>query len=170
MDKAHLGTATRRPRVHVYLSDEAYEYLCEQAEVYQYISSARNRHKSGFSDYIAALSRCKFQDTRTQDIRDSDLPRLESGHLPYWNTDTPRKARFIAMTNDTQERLRTVALDIGITNVNRPDSVDIPRSPISAMLEAVGIKWLTPVSMIPNPHPPLSINKKFRSRPYNQYQ
>lgn len=140
--------------LYLYLSDDAVAFLKRQAKDYSYISRHAHNNSRGFGDYIVALASCKFIDTRPYDVKQMDMPLLESGELPEWSLSLQRKPVLVKVTDDAVAKLRETALHFGITNKLRADSADLKYSPVSAMLEAVGIGWLSPVDMPVCTHPP----------------
>lgn len=74
------------------------------------------------------------------------MQRLAAGFMPYWRlSEEPRNRYSLALPADVQLALYKIADMFLITNHLREDSYGKHDSMISAVLEAIGIEYLTPI-------------------------
>lgn len=115
----------------VNISDEAYNHLISDATRYGYIPNKMSGNARGLHLFIANLATLSYTDTR---------PPIYSDE---WSKLTPRPTRLIRMTETTAAALLTLAFNHNISNRFHPQG---PLSYISAVLEAIGLRFLSPTT------------------------
>lgn len=134
----------------VYLTNEATNHLVKVASQNDYVLSLEG-HRRGFSNFIEAIAKLPYKDARPAYIKETDVYLLKAGRLPLWfkYDYEPRMAVKIIINNDTVDRLIGLATEFGISNFRRRSSFREYTSLVSAVLEAIGTRWLVPISSIP---------------------
>lgn len=164
-------TPLRQPHRNVTLSDETWEYLNQQTELYKY--NGRATHL-GVSIYLLALLDAN---PTPQDWRDNrpnaepDLPeyndaRVEQNKLPTWTDDDfndnlniyGRRRRPRSLPTRKLEvilqRLEPIALAHHLTPTFEQRDILKRRAWATAALEAIGLQYLVPKNPpTPNPQP-----------------
>lgn len=139
---ATLGTTKEKVQTYMlFLSDQAFEGLREQAKEAQFIRGDTNAY--GLGQYLTALAPHTLYDTRPYQLRNVDATMLSTNRLPVWAGELPRRRRSISFPPSTLTILATHARNLGIVNPRVPTSLLRPNSLASVVLEAIGIGWLT---------------------------
>lgn len=125
-----------------YLSTEAWSTLLDQARTKNFLSKTAVYKSVNLHKYLEWLSVQDFYDARPKEIRDSDIPRMASGRMPYWSLEDERFPHRIVISGKTQREFLDLATKYLISNHRRVDSTALATSQISAVLEAIGIGWL----------------------------
>ena len=146
-----------------YISDQAFAHIVTLAREQEYILPSADQRVHGISTFCNKLSECIFIDTRPLDIQKAAIDAMEhSVFLQYgWTMQYPRRQRTLTLTPLTLQNFLNLSLKLGITPPNKPNALFQPtpiiqhniRTFAAAVLEAIGIEWLTPN---PSPFPPFS--------------
>jgi len=107
----------------------------------------------GISTFLNVLAYSEFVDTRSPDIRRRHELELETRHNPEWRLYRPRfnvkSPRYVTLYAGAAERYVEIARSVGILGKFRRGGPRKRSQPsiVSSVLEAVGCKLLTPVSI-----------------------
>lgn len=149
-----------------FISDRAYDILTQYGQRQGYIKLPTNTKEAanranGMSAFLEALPYTSFEDTRPQLVRQRHQEEIKHNRAPSWTGYYSRRQRQITLTEQAMEKYIMIAISLNIITpepyaVGGPSRLTfIPT--ISLVLEAIGLKWLTPVSF------PLKGNSRFPS-------
>lgn len=163
-------------QAHVHITDAAWEHLGKQRDLYGYHGNGGKNNGThpgrtmGMSVYLKALFTVNplhtdWTDTRPQEAKSADLARLTHNKFPIWHDEGElnieirghRRARPKRSLNaEDVDFILPIAVPIarhyGITAIMGTQTA--PRARLSALLEAIGLQWLTPKHAPPyNPMP-----------------
>lgn len=124
-----------------YISDLAYDALCQQAKDYGY-STISSR---GLRDYIFELSRIRLADNRPSYLISDSYRLLKQGKWPVWHMNDAAKPRRISLRDSAIQNLNTLAVEFGIHERQH----DGPNPIAAAVLEAIGLGFLKPIGPVP---------------------
>lgn len=154
-DSPHALPSVGPKQTYVNLTVDAWEALQRAMTYHAYKGRGPGQ---GTGAYLEALltanpAPSNWRDTRPEDLRNSDLARLQAGLLPLWFEDNVRHIQVKA----DQRSIRTdVFARIAPTLVSLSDHFGIKsrtqsntRSDANCVLEAIGLKHLTPVNNPP---------------------
>lgn len=129
-----------------YLSDEAYELLCNVAVQNGFMRPGAIR-KAGISRFLNKLAYFNLNDTRPEEIRESDEEYIAARRVPVWRPNIPRRIRILDLSEAAIEQYVTHAIKFRIV-MQRPyiggPSWRSFNAIVAATLEAIGSGWLTP--------------------------
>lgn len=130
-----------------YLSEKAYGLLVTKAMEGGFVNE-NSKSKVGISKFINILSRGTFTDTRPGGLSEDDEYLISMRRTPTWSTGLyTRTARTLDISENTKIRLGILALDFRIFMGRYYRGGPYYKSPVSiggAVLEAIGLKYLTP--------------------------
>lgn len=180
---------TNQTQVHI--SDTAWEHLADQRDFYGYAGRGGNNGQTynarttGLSVYLVALFRANptpqhWTDTRPAHLQAADLARLTHNKFPIWHDEAalntppylghrvarPRRNLNTEDYDAITPAAVTIARHFHITAI-MGDQLK-PRARVSALLEAIGLRFLTPLH--PPAHNLLPRNEKRSKRKHANYR
>jgi len=132
------------------ISDQAYEGLCEHAKAYGYIQGQLTA--KGVGGFLDALAHGAYKDTRPEDVREAASGvRIKRSHQLttqinvawLWSLEYTKQRYRISLEPNSIAFYINLADQFGIA----PYLSTLTR--ISAVFEAIGISWLTPLNWPP---------------------
>jgi hypothetical protein len=150
-----------------YISNPAYDEIVYRAVAGLYVKPGL-RVARGLSVFIEDLSKCALSDARPPDIRELDRLRQLDRRMGYWSMEEPRIPRSLELSMPTLARFLMHAFRLGMAT-NNPRMRGGPRqnslfSATSAVLEAIGTKWITVDSWPTLPELPRAQERFIRKR------
>lgn len=131
------------------ISDIAYNHLVRLATDTGFVKSGAV-HKIGISRFTERLSYRRMIDTRPRSIKGADRELLRIGRVPVWKRHYQRWARTLNLSEEAIERYCRIAIEhrivIGRGYKGGPNWKSAT-SIVGAVLEAIGLGWLTPTSL-----------------------
>ena len=131
--------------VTLYISDDAYNVLVEQARMAGFVKSDIARGMSGYIEWL--MLHCTFTDTRPDDVKQADRDMMSQGYAPEWRMYGPRRRRNIKLSAGAMATASAEAVSLTIAHhparrmLGAPSYMDGPAC-MSAILEALGTDWL----------------------------
>lgn len=131
----------------LYISDEAYDTLCEQARLAGHIHPSNYTNSKGIRHYVEWLVRQRLIDNRPPYIRETDQEMLNEGMSPEWRLYGPRRRRTMVLTDATLVDASKWAMLLGIAYtphrriIGAPTYLDGAQC-VAAILEAIGSNWI----------------------------
>lgn len=152
---------------HIRLSNTAWRGLIARATKAGYIRGLTARGLGKFMcDLIDANPTPDlWHDTRPDNIKQFDVPALESGHYAMWDTDEVREVRSVLITPEYQRRTADLARAMAIARDSQGMRALTTTSRVSEFWEAFGLLWLTHTF-----EPSFNYRQKSRSDKYNKVQ
>jgi hypothetical protein len=144
-----------------YVSDKAYGHLVILAQQCGYVKWGSGRVK-GLSQFINDLAHTTFYDTRPDLVKERHRDEMRMGRAPTWLHTRTRRMRSLQLDEYTIKKFVEVALQVGIIRPE-PDVIGsvsriTPGPTVALVLEAIGLRWITP-STLP-PMKPLNESRK----------
>lgn len=138
----------------IYLTDEAWEWLKQTGHAYKYMRAAKNARNVNV--FIAALSTLSYTDTRPLNLADTDqwwkgynMPRRRGILVP---DDVAQRFKALADLHGIAPRRSQKAIVYGLrARVGEYPDTYGPNAYVAAVVEAIGLRWLTPAEPIPAP-------------------
>ena len=120
-------------------------------EAYRFYNTHASKHK--ISEFIKRLSEQEFIDTRPEEFKLADEPRLEANLLPFWYHRYPRYSRCLRLTIYTINNLVNIAVKFNLNKeLKNPTTLNYTTNAlVSLTLEVIGQQMLTPVQMPDKP-------------------
>lgn len=133
-----------------YISDHSYQNLTQMGQRQGYIRlQAARAH--GMTDFLDALSKSNFQDTRPNHVKIRHESEIRNFRAPTWTSYFQRRTRLLSISDEAMARFIQIALSFGIIEpkpfaVGGPSRLTmIPTT--SLVLEGIGLGWITPVNL-----------------------
>lgn len=147
--------ADKTPVHSYYLSERAYNSLIVMAQHQRYLPFGTRRAK-GLSEFLNDLSSFSLEDTRPPLVLRRHREEERRNRAPTWVHTRLRRSRPLKLTDAAIENYVGCAYVFGIIR-NDPFAIGGPRRTtpyptVAFVLEAIGLKWLTPVDL-PNKLP-----------------
>ena len=148
---AHEGvrmSSVKQTRLY-YISDTAYQHLIMLATRQGY-KKLNTERAVGISEFLSDLAYYDFSDTRPYQIVERHKQEIENNRAPTWTSYSVRRTRMLYITLPSIQRYVQLALKVGI--IRREPylygnvSITKPVSIVGYVIEAIGLKWLTPNS------------------------
>lgn len=141
-------TVVRKPRpitYHIRLSDRAWAGLLVKARKAGYVRRSTAKGLGKFMCDIIDMNPTGdlWQDTRPQDVKQWDIPALESGHYVMWDTDEPREVHSVDIPLTHQRKTADLARALNIARDNQGIRAVTTTSRVSEFWEAYGLSWIT---------------------------